>query len=84
MVRPCDCRPSSDLVELAMNGENRLCIKRRGAADVANAMPAVHLGGTKSWLLVRFYNEFKNVKSACLSVGLSSRKRFLTCSASPP
>jgi hypothetical protein len=36
------------------------------------------------WLTGAFYNEFKNVKSACLSLGLSSRKPFLTCSASPP
>jgi hypothetical protein len=47
MVRPCDCRPSSDLVELVMNGENRLCIKRRGAAEatgMALATPAARLG----------------------------------------
>jgi hypothetical protein len=36
------------------------------------------------WRIGVFYSEFRNAKSACLSLRLSSRKRFLTCSASPP
>jgi hypothetical protein len=39
---------------------------------------------SSNWLIADLYSEFRNVKSACLSLGPSSRKRFLTCSASPP
>jgi hypothetical protein len=62
-------------LDIAVGGRKR---------QVGMATPAAFLGLPKLWLIDAFYNEFKNVKSACLSWVLNSRKRFLTCSASPP
>jgi hypothetical protein len=67
-----------------MNGEFRLCIKRKEAAGTAVNHARRFSGMTQNLPDRCLYNEFKNAKSACFSFGLSSRKRFLSCSASPP
>lgn len=67
-----------------MNGEFRLGIKCKEAAGIAVSPARRFSGMTQNLPDGCLYNEFKNAKSACLSFGLSSRKRFLSCSASPP
>ena len=59
----------------------QFCIKRGVTAEAAGmglATLAAFLGITQNLADRRLYNEFKNAKRACLSLGLSSRKPFLT------
>jgi hypothetical protein len=64
--------------------EFRLSIKRKEAAGMAVSPARRFSGMTQNLPDGCLYNEFKNAMSACFSLGLSSRKRFLSCSASPP